>query len=409
MGSLFLLAAGWVFGQQPASGPTPGWTPLKDVADKEKLKLGELLDKALKDNPDVRVAEAKVREAEAELNRARLLVAQKVMTFSAALDAARKAAEEAEARMKRINQLRTTNLASAEEAKEAETVLARAKAALAKVEAEMPYLIGKQSAATYGAEVDYFRALQLQGFGEARTHADEEVSAALALRWLAQHQAAGSVLSGPVPEKIRKALDKPISVDFKSVPFVDVLQNLQDLTGINIRNQISDRYKDGNPPITLKLQELPLRAVLQALQDEYPEGALNMGGLRFVVREYGILVTFGNKLPPGAALATDFRDSESGGDPFRTTSSGRNTSPNVEGMIKAVDEKAGLVTISIGSDAGIAKDHTLDVYRLTPTPKYLGTVTILDVQPTEAVGKPQTKEKIQAGDKVAGSISRRGH
>src|SRR5438477_8495528 len=43
--------------------------------------LEELLTRALKDNPDIRVAETKVREAEAELNRIRLQVMQKVVAY----------------------------------------------------------------------------------------------------------------------------------------------------------------------------------------------------------------------------------------------------------------------------------------------------------------------------------------
>src|SRR5262249_49519257 len=43
--------------------------------------LEEMLNKALKDNPDIRVAEAKMREADAELNRTRLQVTQKVLIF----------------------------------------------------------------------------------------------------------------------------------------------------------------------------------------------------------------------------------------------------------------------------------------------------------------------------------------
>jgi hypothetical protein len=179
------------------------------------------------------------------------------------------------------------------------------------------------------------------------------------------------------------------------------------MTGISFRNQVLDRYKDANPDFTLKLQDLPLRAVLQAIQDEFPDTNPSLGGLRFVVREYGILVTFQNKLPPDALLATDFRDLEPATDPGRTTT--KSTAPNVEGMIKAVDDKSGLVTISIGSDTGLAKGHTLDVYRLTPKPTYLGTVTLLDVSASEAVGKPQVKEKVQAGDRVAGSIGRQSH
>jgi hypothetical protein len=392
--SLILPAAGLALGQQPTGGP-----PSKEAADKEKLKLEELLAKALKDNPDVRVAEAKVREAEAELNRARLLVAQKVTAFAAAHDAARKMVEEAEARLKRVNQLKASNAVSTEEVKEAEAALARAKAELAKIEAEMPYLLGKQAGGASAPDPSSTRFFfdQLQRSGDA-----SDAAVARGLYWLALQQTPGAS-AGTVPEKIRKTLDKPISVNFNNVSFAELVRELQDLTGISFRNHVSDRYKDGNPNMTLKLQDLPLRAVLQAIQDEFPgEGVSTLGGLRFVVREYGILVTFQNKMPPGAMLATDFRDLESGFDPFKTAT--KNAAPNVEGMVKEVDDKSGYVNISIGSDAGLAKGHTLDVYRLNPKPTYLGTVTILDVHPTESVGKPQTKEKVQAGDKVAGNI-----
>src|SRR5206468_7820042 len=47
--------------------------------------LEEMLTNALKDNPDIRVAEAKVREAEAELNRTRLQVTQKIVALQQAL------------------------------------------------------------------------------------------------------------------------------------------------------------------------------------------------------------------------------------------------------------------------------------------------------------------------------------
>src|SRR4051812_17523488 len=43
-----------------------------DKSQKEKASLESLLAQALKNNPDIRVAESKVREAEAELNRVRM-------------------------------------------------------------------------------------------------------------------------------------------------------------------------------------------------------------------------------------------------------------------------------------------------------------------------------------------------
>src|SRR5262245_44326019 len=76
---------------------TLGWPLLADAqppADKPPAKaesaapkkaegtpsLEEMLAAALKNNPDIRVAEAKVREAEAELKRIQLQVSQKVTT-----------------------------------------------------------------------------------------------------------------------------------------------------------------------------------------------------------------------------------------------------------------------------------------------------------------------------------------
>ncbi|MCI0378500.1 MAG: hypothetical protein L0215_12900 [Gemmataceae bacterium] len=68
------------------------------------------------------------------------------------------------------------------------------------------------------------------------------------------------------------------------------------------------------------------------------------------------------------------------------------------------------VEITVGSDHGLAKHHTLEVYRLTPRPEYLGMIRIVDVTPRGAVaqlvrtgvGGPKT---LQEGDIVASSLS----
>jgi HEAT repeat protein len=81
----------------------------------------------------------------------------------------------------------------------------------------------------------------------------------------------------------------------------------------------------------------------------------------------------------------------------------------VEGTIRQVDAATGLVTITIGSDAGVQKGHTLEVYRLKPAPKYLGTLRIVDVKPKEAVGRCVGKPQgaLEAGDRVASQASSR--
>jgi hypothetical protein len=82
---------------------------------------------------------------------------------------------------------------------------------------------------------------------------------------------------------------------------------------------------------------------------------------------------------------------------------------NVEGLVKSVDEKSGLIGLSVGSDAGLEKGHTLEVYRLKPSPKYLGQVEVVDVTPTQAVAKPvgKPKEALQVGDSVSGGLPKK--
>jgi chromosome segregation ATPase len=77
---------------------------------------------------------------------------------------------------------------------------------------------------------------------------------------------------------------------------------------------------------------------------------------------------------------------------------------NVEGLITKADS-SGLVRLSIGSDAGLLKGHTLEVFRLSPA-KYLGTVRVIEVTPHEAVAQPVSRPlgNIQQGDRVASKI-----
>jgi len=98
-----------------------------------------------------------------------------------------------------------------------------------------------------------------------------------------------------------------------------------------------------------------------------------------------------------------------GGGTGATVKNGKNPPPEgVEGLVKSTTS-GGLVTISIGSDAGLQRGHTLEVFRLSTTPgqsRYLGTIRILELSATEAVGQPvrPLNEKAQTGDRVASKI-----
>ncbi len=61
--------------------------------------------------------------------------------------------------------------------------------------------------------------------------------------------------------------------------------------------------------------------------------------------------------------------------------------PRVEGVILALNEGGDLVTISLGSDDGILKNHQLEVFRLGATPKYLGRIQVIESKADQSVAK----------------------
>jgi hypothetical protein len=171
-----------------------------------------------------------------------------------------------------------------------------------------------------------------------------------------------------------------------------------------------------SPEVNLHLKQVPLGAALQALEDTFDaDNRIEINHMRFVVRDYGILVTTRDKLPQGATLLHDFwkkntRREKGTGSPSKDPPDEKSSAPsNIDGAIKATDPQSGLVTLSIGSDAGLRKGQTLEVYRLKPQPTYLGPIQIIDVHPTEAVAR-RTGEPvgaIEVGDRVTSTIRRR--
>src|SRR5262245_27806895 len=156
--SVLVLLAGLVAGgawAQPNPGATspPKSTPPKNETPKADApkntakpasgSLEEMLATALRNNPDIRVAEAKLREAEASLNKARIQVMQQVVSLKNALDAQKKAVEAAEHSHKRIIELKKSNVVPEAEVQQSEALLAKAKAELAKLEADLAIPLGR--------------------------------------------------------------------------------------------------------------------------------------------------------------------------------------------------------------------------------------------------------------------------
>jgi hypothetical protein len=80
---------------------------------------------------------------------------------------------------------------------------------------------------------------------------------------------------------------------------------------------------------------------------------------------------------------------------------------DIYGRVMVVDDATGWVTINLGSDSGLLRGNTLEVYRLKPRPTYIGTLRVYEVKPHEAIGKLMsgaTRGRIQKDDEVASRI-----
>jgi hypothetical protein len=90
---------------------------------------------------------------------------------------------------------------------------------------------------------------------------------------------------------------------------------------------------------------------------------------------------------------------------------GMESPPPVVGEVKRVDPSNRRVELTIGSDDGLVVGHELFLFRQKPRPEYLGKITIIAVDPDQAVGRVNGTtyqgKKIQEGDLVSSTIKPR--
>jgi hypothetical protein len=86
----------------------------------------------------------------------------------------------------------------------------------------------------------------------------------------------------------------------------------------------------------------------------------------------------------------------------------------VNGRVELVDDKdATLIQITLGTDHGVNKYHTLDVYRTKPEPKYIGMVRIVEAYHQKSVaqlvtsGSAAYRQQVRPDDLVTSKLSPR--
>jgi hypothetical protein len=221
-----LAAAGIVLAQPPAKKDpdTKKDTPAAKEAPKPAPgSLEDTLDKALRNSADIKAAEAKVRDAEAELNRVRQQVLTKVTALHADLNVARRLQAVAEQSLAIQKHAREVNQGTVEGLLAAQAMVEKHRGEVEKLETELKSLRGefavKLSSAAFSPDAAQLWAAMSDGSIRAW-----DVASGQALK--APASPAADSIKAPMLDRIKKLLDQEVEFEVDNAGVVDALQGL---------------------------------------------------------------------------------------------------------------------------------------------------------------------------------------
>jgi hypothetical protein len=297
----FALGLFAVASAQPPAG--------KDAKDAKAPKEGKKTDPAdaavaaaLANDPDVQVARAKVQLAEAELTKAKQAVVLRVMTLKATIQEHTATADAARQRFAFIERQARQGMAAQTELIQARAALEQALAALARAETELKLITGgggQPAGVGAGGDPDAFARWSALPYLQLTTKADQQsYLEALAAQYAGAKTPA---VKGPIPDRIRAALDKPVKLGAKGekVTFDKALEVFKKEAGLDVPVRGPGDLIQ-SPVIVSQGEELPVGAWFQLFED------YSGSRVRLYVRDYGLLFTAKDAAPPDAPTLTEF-------------------------------------------------------------------------------------------------------
>lgn len=280
--ALFVFAVSAAWAQPPAKTDPPKKPNPTDAA----------IAAALANDADVKMARAKLQLAEAELAKAKQAITLRVVTLKAQIESL---TVERDASMERV---RVTE-ARVGQGVEPKTLLAETRIAYEKVnralataEAEWKLLTGGDAGAELTERTNEF----LYGLRIQRAYEDAAaVERGLAWLRLKEHTAKPPV--GPVSERIRAALDKPVKLGKKgdTIQVTEAMDVIKRETALDVSIRGLESFRAA---LALEGEELPAGAWFQLIQDQF--------GIVPYVREYGILFAEKKDAPADAVALVEF-------------------------------------------------------------------------------------------------------
>jgi hypothetical protein len=321
------------------SGSTTGSPSIGTKGELKPGSLEDLIDKALKNHPKLRLAAAKIRTAEALAQEAKdeyaleqHKIASSVMALYAETEAAKRTVDSVKTRLDIAKDAQRRGVGTTLEVVSEEANVARfaaeyeSRAAQLKAfTLEYPQAKGQtgtsDGAATGSSPVfvdpvglsrgtkevlDVHRAW----LGTAHKQADWAViQNCQSCHFMSKDASAsqfGFTVSKTAPtmnDRIRKALDKVVKFEGGGAVLSvrDIVEYFRDAAGLDVPIRVIIKTPKGEAEegVVLMKGELPLGAWFQVIEDSLPE-------VRFVVREYGILVTNRDRVPEGAVYLQAF-------------------------------------------------------------------------------------------------------
>jgi hypothetical protein len=294
-----------------------------------KTRLEQLLEDTYRYNAEIRLAEAKLIEAQAMLAKVRMDVTQKVVQAEAAIRLAELEVEAAMSNLKMAEESSKSGLASGATREKARQDVLRAKAALETARTNLDYVTGKGEKALPGGRPG---GSPFGGGGVLGGGGGQIGGGGPGMMGGGQIGGGGGQLGGgggqiggiaggappaPLGENLRKAIDKALSttIDFDfsektrkgPVTLGTALKNINDTYAMEGVFAPAPVVKEGGllntkiPPY--ERFERSLGAFLVMLEDDLGEG----DGLCFLVCEYGIRPWAKSaKLPEGAIRLRDY-------------------------------------------------------------------------------------------------------
>jgi hypothetical protein len=279
--------------------PLPPKPPLV-VKTPPKTGVEKAIEDALVNHPDVRVAEAKKLVASAELDQAKLLVAQRVTTAYSKVEHAKSALRIAEVQLDTKKRLLDSKVGSIEDIREAESKYIAAKVAIETAEAELRAATGGDQKAALTE--DERKLFEIQRYVELAYSKYQRVQVA--------------PTPTPASEQLTRTLEKTLKLDTDGGELARIMEQLVEASGsksLNIRglDAISGKMMKDPPKIDALKGEHSVAAWLQMCLDELNYSSANLpqnlkGKYDFYVREYGLLVAKTENAPKDAITLTAF-------------------------------------------------------------------------------------------------------